>query len=136
MNTLILTTVFGWTGYYRFKKGQILLGILYLFTFGLFSLGWIVDIFCALIDLFKKQNAEGFLRDFVGNRKSVPLSQEHSNADELRQYKMLLDENAITAEEYERKKEAILGGFTVCEYCGTKNDKSLSECSACGAKLP
>lgn len=40
----ILTICLGWTGYARFRKGQIGLGILWLCTFGCFYVGWIVDI--------------------------------------------------------------------------------------------
>lgn len=40
----VLTIFFGGLGYYRFKKNQIGLGLLYLFTFGLFFIGWIFDI--------------------------------------------------------------------------------------------
>ena len=47
---VIMTLLFGWTGYYRFHKKQYGLGVLYLFTFGLFGLGWLVDIFAALKD--------------------------------------------------------------------------------------
>ena len=50
MTKLLLTVVFGWAGYYRFCKGEIFLGLLYLFTFGLFFVGWAVDVLCALGD--------------------------------------------------------------------------------------
>lgn len=40
----VLTIFLGGLGYYRFKKNQIGLGLLYLFTFGLFFIGWIFDI--------------------------------------------------------------------------------------------
>ena len=45
---LLLTILFGWAGYYRFSKKQFGLGLLYLFTFGLFCIGWVVDIYAAL----------------------------------------------------------------------------------------
>lgn len=44
MTDFILTLLFGWTGYYRFKHNQIGLGIFYLLTAGAFGIGWIVDI--------------------------------------------------------------------------------------------
>ena len=43
MAGLFLGVFFGWAGGYRFYKKQIGLGILYLFTFGLFGIGWIID---------------------------------------------------------------------------------------------
>lgn len=54
-----LTLFFGWSGYYRFYKDQIVLGFVYLLTFGLFGLGWIYDIFasCEEIPFFKVEDA-------------------------------------------------------------------------------
>lgn len=48
---LILTICFGYFGIYRLLKGQIGLFLLYLFTCGLFGIGWIIDIICAIGDL-------------------------------------------------------------------------------------
>lgn len=45
----VLFAIFlGWCGGYRFYKKQYVLGILYLLTFGLFGIGWIVDICTSL----------------------------------------------------------------------------------------
>ena len=44
---LLLTVFFGWAGYYRFHKKQMGLGLLYLFTGGLFFVGWLIDILAA-----------------------------------------------------------------------------------------
>ena len=41
---LIVTIVFGQAGIHRFMKGKIITGLLYLFTGGLFGLGWLGDI--------------------------------------------------------------------------------------------
>lgn len=41
---LIFAIFLGWAGVYRFYKGQTGLGVLYLFTFGLFGIGWIIDV--------------------------------------------------------------------------------------------
>lgn len=41
---LIVTIVFGQMGLHRFMKGKIITGLLYLFTGGLFGLGWLGDI--------------------------------------------------------------------------------------------
>lgn len=45
---LIITILFGWSGVHRFIDKKIGTGILYLFTFGLFGVGWIVDIVSAI----------------------------------------------------------------------------------------
>lgn len=41
---LVLTLLFGWTGYWRFKNGQKVLGFVWLFTFGLLCIGWLIDL--------------------------------------------------------------------------------------------
>ena len=57
MVIFILTILFGWAGFYRFYKRQYFRGILYLITFGLFYIGWIIDIVCALRDMLAKPAA-------------------------------------------------------------------------------
>lgn len=39
----LITLFFGWTGAHKFIEGKIGLGILYLCTFGLWCVGWIID---------------------------------------------------------------------------------------------
>ena len=41
---LLLAVFLGYFGVHRFYAGQIATGIVYLFTFGLLGLGWVVDI--------------------------------------------------------------------------------------------
>lgn len=41
----VLWWFLGWAGAHRFYSGCIGTGILYLLTFGLFGVGWLVDIF-------------------------------------------------------------------------------------------
>lgn len=59
---LILCIFLGWLGIHRFYVGKLWTGILYLVTGGLFTIGWIVDIF---------RIALGSFRDNVG----APLRQ-------------------------------------------------------------
>ncbi len=46
----LLCVLIGYFGAHKFYEGKILLGILYLFTFGLFGIGWLID---CLVLLFK-----------------------------------------------------------------------------------
>lgn len=54
---LLLCVFLGWIGIHYFYVGRIGMGILYLFTVGLGSIGWIVDII---------RIAMGSFRDNVG----------------------------------------------------------------------
>lgn len=45
MTNFFITLFLGWAGIHKFMDKKIGMGILYLFTFGLFGVGWIYDIF-------------------------------------------------------------------------------------------
>lgn len=47
--SLILCVLFGVYGFHKFYEGKIFMGLLYLFTQGLFGIGWIVDIILILL---------------------------------------------------------------------------------------
>lgn len=58
---LIITILFGWLGVHWFISGRFGMGFLYLFTLGLFGIGWFVDIIrqvIAFIRLLKKAKEE------------------------------------------------------------------------------
>lgn len=44
MTALMMCIFGGWLGVHKFYEGKVGLGILYLLTFGLFGIGWIIDI--------------------------------------------------------------------------------------------
>ena len=50
---LLLSILLGYLGIHRFYVGKIGTGILYLFTGGLFGIGWIVDIILIAIGSFR-----------------------------------------------------------------------------------
>ncbi len=52
---LLLCIFFGVLGFHRFYVGKIGTGILYLFTFGLFGIGWLIDIILIAVGAFKDQ---------------------------------------------------------------------------------
>ena len=57
MKDFIITLLFGWAGVHKFMQKKTAMGILYLFTFGLFGIGWIVDIMRVIPSInFQKEN--------------------------------------------------------------------------------
>lgn len=56
MNNLIITIFLGYLGTYRFSKKQYTLGLIYLFTVGLFGIGWLYDIYLSYMDYKKIDN--------------------------------------------------------------------------------
>lgn len=57
MTGLLVAIFLGWAGGYRFYKKQYVLGVIYLFTFGIAWIGWIVDIVTALIAYLNERQA-------------------------------------------------------------------------------
>lgn len=51
--TLLLAIFLGLLGIHRFYVGKVGTGLIWLFTGGLFGIGWIVDIICIIIGVFK-----------------------------------------------------------------------------------
>ena len=47
----LLTFFGGWMGLHKFAQKKIGMGFLYLFTFGLFGIGWVIDIIFAIVKL-------------------------------------------------------------------------------------
>ena len=56
--TFVLCLFFGMYGVHKFYQKKIGLGILYLFTLGIFGFGWLVDTILLLIDLTKPEDVQ------------------------------------------------------------------------------
>ncbi len=56
LTCLILCFLFGWLGVHRFYVGKMPTGLLYVLTFGLFGIGWLVDTILILVGKFKDGN--------------------------------------------------------------------------------
>ena len=53
-NKLLIVVLFGWLGIHKFMEKNSTMGWAYLFTFGLFGIGWIVDIAKSLFDVINE----------------------------------------------------------------------------------
>lgn len=47
LGDFVLVLLLGWLGIHKFKEGKIGMGLLYMFTLGLFGIGWVYDIYIA-----------------------------------------------------------------------------------------
>ena len=56
MGKFIVILLFGWSGIHKFIEKKTILGIIYLFTFGLFGLGWFIDIIVAATKINPTEN--------------------------------------------------------------------------------
>ena len=100
----------GWFGVDRFMRGQILLGILKL-IFDFFFIWTLIDWIIALTKLGQYQDDFVFIDGNWANDAGVNTStgsNSSSASDELGKYKKLLDDGAITQEEYDKKKAQLL----------------------------
>lgn len=57
MVNFIITLLFGWCGAHKFLQKKICMGFLYLFTCGLFGIGWVWDCIIALRNIGKPNPA-------------------------------------------------------------------------------
>ena len=85
--TYFLITLFGGLfGVHKFAKKQIGMGILYLFTAGLFGIGWMIDSVKAFTDIFKKESAVPYMHsDYVGSLYAE-MNRDLMNHAMLRKY--------------------------------------------------
>lgn len=58
MANLIVTILLGWAGVHKFLQKKPVWGFIYLFTFGLFGIGWLVDIVLAIKNLHNSQKSK------------------------------------------------------------------------------
>lgn len=68
MTDFLLCLFLGWLGVHKFKEKRLGMGVLYLFTFGLFGIGWIYDCVKYLIPVIKARSAAS-----IANGSPLPI---------------------------------------------------------------
>ncbi|WP_270213561.1 TM2 domain-containing protein [Dorea formicigenerans] len=81
---ILITILGGWFGLHRYLNHQIGLGVLYTLTFGLFGIGWFIDIYRACASLY----------DFKPPVQPVPTVEEILTIDS-RVYKLSYSYNRV-----------------------------------------
>lgn len=99
----IITLFLGGFGVHKFIKGDVKIGILYLFTGGLFGIGWFVDIIKSLLVLFnnndKKINTnEDLLKDL--SKDNYDKTDKGNIRKSTRTFAFFYDDNKYLRYEY------------------------------------
>lgn len=63
MSGLLIAIFLGWAGGYRFYKKQPVLGVVYLLTFGIMGVGWIIDVIMALRTYLSSKQPQSYSLD-------------------------------------------------------------------------
>lgn len=75
----IITLLFGWCGAHKFIQKKYGMGLLYLFTFGVFMFGWAIDCIRALPPLLRRKSgapAAGAQHDTIVDQLCLSLDPE------------------------------------------------------------
>lgn len=67
----LITTLFGWLGIHKYIKKKYIIGVIYTLTFGLYFVGWAIDIIICIIDMFRKYEKNTLKKDSANILPSV-----------------------------------------------------------------
>lgn len=59
LGKLVIVVLFGWAGVHKFIAGKKVQGLIYLFTFGVGGIGWLLDIVLAVVAYANSTNSSG-----------------------------------------------------------------------------
>jgi len=115
----ILWFFFGFFGIHKFYLNKVGMGIIYLFTFGLFGIGWFIDLFTLGSQVDNYNNAI-FLRQLGSNHNNnvnnivvnvpghSPQVAQPTMSEQLHKLHELKEKGIINEEEYNIQKGKIL----------------------------
>lgn len=106
---------FGWTGIHKFIEKKVGMGFLYLFTLGLFYVGWIIDAVNAYKDAFSSGSTKTVHYDYPQSRPQIN-SAVNQNSD-LQSELMRIDAMSSDGWAFERYCADLLlkNGFSKAE---------------------
>lgn len=127
--SLLLCIFLGGFGAHKFYEGKIGMGILYIFTGGLFGIGWIVDI----ITIVLKPNPY-----YVNGSSSVNTNRNYANTTE--EFPSYSEPNYVantTINVVEKEEEVVQPRTVICEGCGAPNTlvTETGVCEYCGTPI-
>lgn len=123
---LLVTIFFGPLGIHKFINKEMGWGIVYLFTGGLFGIGWFVDIVKVVIKMINsgtQNNQPKSSNDFNQGQQRPhiqPQTNGQTQSQNMNQPNVYVEENRIKP---------------TCDYCGETNDIENKQCYNCGASL-
>lgn len=105
---LLIVLLGGLFGIHKFIKGEIKLGLIYLFTFGLFGFGWIIDIFKVLIDYSPNSS-----KSLMGSAGIKAINEGKLPNIQVKNLNLAVDETCCYADNaYTFKDKTITTGYT------------------------
>lgn len=125
-NTALLLCIFGgWLGLHQFYVGRIGKGLVYMFTVGLFFIGWFCDIISILLGTFRdnvgaplratkeQNNTKSVTSTTTVNQTYTTINQSNDsksddNISQLEKLAKLKETGVITEEEFNIKKKQLL----------------------------
>lgn len=128
LSEFLITFFFGIFGVHKFMNKEIGMGILYLFTGGLFGIGWFVDSCKSLFEVFSGGGSNKF-KNVTNNQ----ITQVKVANPKQTQYMPWEHQTVETSNPVESIKDVPTN--KACEYCGANNDYKNNQCSNCGAIL-
>lgn len=110
---LVLCVLLGYLGIHHFYVGKTGMGILYLFTGGIFGIGWIIDIIAIATGSFRDNAGAPLIASQKTTNQGVNIPQAQTNAnidvaDQLKKLAELRDTGILTEEEFNEQKTKLL----------------------------